>query len=249
MAKRFTDTEKWKNPFIRKMKAPYKLFWLYLMDECDHAGIWLVDFDVAQIKIGEKLDPKIALEQFQSKVIDIGHDRWFVPDFISFQYGVLNPENRAHNSVIQILSKHGLIDEHCEIKPLTSPLEGAMDKDKDMDMVKDLDKDKPREAKNGKQIPPLIEDVIAYCQERGFGVDAHKWFDFYSSKGWLVGKSKMVDWQAAVRTWEKDKPQVEPTFDLYNKDICPGDDWQWVYAPEEKWEKKRPTKVNLNRAW
>lgn len=42
---------------------------------------------------------------------------------------------------------------------------------------------------------------------------------------------------------------IEPTFDIYNKDICPGDDWQWVYAPEEKWEKKRPNRVNLNRAW
>jgi len=50
MAKRFTDTDKWKKTFIRTMKAPYKLLWLYILDECDHAGIWQVDFDVDEIK-------------------------------------------------------------------------------------------------------------------------------------------------------------------------------------------------------
>jgi len=61
MAKRFTDTDKWKKPFIRCMKAPYKLLWIYILDECDHAGIWHVDFDVAEIKIGEKLNLEFAL--------------------------------------------------------------------------------------------------------------------------------------------------------------------------------------------
>jgi hypothetical protein len=54
--------------------------------------------------------------------------------------------------------------------------------------------------------PPTIEEVKAYCLERNNSVDADKWHDFYSSKGWMVGKNKMKDWQAAVRTWEhKDK--------------------------------------------
>jgi uncharacterized protein YdaU (DUF1376 family) len=59
------------------------------------------------------------------------------------------------------------------------------------------------------QIPPPIEDVIAYCKERNNGVDPQKWFDAYQAKGWMIGKSKMVDWKAAVRTWEKpnDKPK------------------------------------------
>lgn len=53
-------------------------------------------------------------------------------------------------------------------------------------------------------IPPKIEDVIAYCQERKNGIDPQYWWDSYQKKGWMVGKNKMVDWQAAVRTWEKD---------------------------------------------
>lgn len=52
--------------------------------------------------------------------------------------------------------------------------------------------------------PPTIEEVTEYCRERGNRVDPEKWFDFYESKGWMIGKNKMKDWKAAVRTWEKD---------------------------------------------
>ncbi len=51
-------------------------------------------------------------------------------------------------------------------------------------------------------IPPTLEEVAAYCQERNNGVDPQKWYDFYSAKGWMIGKNKMMDWRAAVRTWE-----------------------------------------------
>ena len=50
---------------------------------------------------------------------------------------------------------------------------------------------------------PTLEEVQAYCQERGNGVDAQKWYDYYSANGWKVGKNPMKDWRAAVRTWER----------------------------------------------
>lgn len=53
-------------------------------------------------------------------------------------------------------------------------------------------------------IPPTADQVREYCIERGNNVDANRFVDFYTSKGWIVGKSKMKDWKAAVRTWEKD---------------------------------------------
>lgn len=50
---------------------------------------------------------------------------------------------------------------------------------------------------------PTLEDVKQYCVERDNGVDAQRWFDYYSSNGWKVGKNPMKDWKAAVRTWER----------------------------------------------
>lgn len=51
--------------------------------------------------------------------------------------------------------------------------------------------------------PPTVDEVRAYCSERGNKVDGQTFVDFYSSKGWKVGNQPMKDWQAAVRTWEK----------------------------------------------
>ncbi len=82
MAKRFTDTEKWKKGFIRGLNTPYKLFWLYLLDDCNHAGIWEVDIEIAQIKIGEKISAAEALDFFGERIIQISDTKWFIPDFI-----------------------------------------------------------------------------------------------------------------------------------------------------------------------
>lgn len=57
--------------------------------------------------------------------------------------------------------------------------------------------------KNLRFLPPTLEEVQAYCQERGNDVDAEKFINHYTANGWMVGKNKMKDWKASVRTWEK----------------------------------------------
>jgi hypothetical protein len=67
--------------------------------------------------------------------------------------------------------------------------------------------------------PPTLDEVKAYCQERNNSVDPEKWYDFYVSKGWMIGKNKMKDWKAAVRTWERgcdSKPQKSKYRDMTN---------------------------------
>ena len=67
-----------------------------------------------------------------------------------------------------------------------------------------------REGKSRAFTAPSIEEISIYCRERSNGVDPQTFYDFYESKGWFVGKNKMKDWKAAVRTWEKrekEKPQ------------------------------------------
>ena len=51
--------------------------------------------------------------------------------------------------------------------------------------------------------PPSVDEVTAYCEERGNRVDPQEFVDFYEAKGWMIGKNKMKDWKASVRTWEK----------------------------------------------
>ena len=63
--------------------------------------------------------------------------------------------------------------------------------------------DKDSIDNNKRFIPPTVEDVRSYCQERNNNVDPETFVDFYESKNWMIGKNKMKDWKAAVRTWER----------------------------------------------
>jgi hypothetical protein len=146
MAKRFTDTNKYKKPFIRGLQGAYKLLWDYLYHDCDHAGIWIVDFEVAQLYLGKDMpvNKTDALKYFntdEQRIIEVDNgQRWFIPSFIDIQYGELSEVNRAHNSVLNILKTYNLLEKiKKENKPLPSPLKGAKDKDKDKDMVKDME--------------------------------------------------------------------------------------------------------------
>ena len=68
-------------------------------------------------------------------------------------------------------------------------------------------------------VPPTVEEVRAYCVQRGNQVDPERFVDFYSSKNWFVGKNKMKDWQAAIRTWEK---REETTTQPFPKQVNAG---------------------------
>ena len=62
---------------------------------------------------------------------------------------------------------------------------------------------------------PTVEEIAAYCAERKNGINAQAFYDFYQSRGWLIGKSPMKDWKACVRTWEqRQKPKKETSFDI-----------------------------------
>ena len=56
MAKRYTESNKWKNSWFRKLHPKYKLFWVYMLDQCDHAGLWEVDVELAAFQMGVKLN-------------------------------------------------------------------------------------------------------------------------------------------------------------------------------------------------
>lgn len=148
MAKRLLDTDFFKKQSIRRLSPKCKLFFFYVITDCDHAGIWECDFEVASIRIGMDVTEDDVREEMGDRIIFFdGGKRMFVPAFIEHQYGVLNPDNRVHKSAIDILKKHDLY------KTLTRPLEGSKDIDKDKDKDKDNEKDKDKKGgAGGKQL-------------------------------------------------------------------------------------------------
>ena len=60
-------------------------------------------------------------------------------------------------------------------------------------------------------IPPTVEEVRAYCESRGNGIDPEMFIAFYEARGWKIGKEKMKSWKACVVTWEKRRQEQSPT--------------------------------------
>lgn len=102
--------------------------------------------------------------------------------------------------------------------------------DKVRDKVRDKKRpreEKRREEKNllskesnkeGKRfIEPTLQEVSEYVRGRGNSVDPDQFMNFYASKGWMIGKNKMKDWQAAVRTWEKNPRTAVPEQTMEEK--------------------------------
>lgn len=78
-----------------------------------------------------------------------------------------------------------------------------LEKEKELELEKDSDAKASHKKTAKRFVHPTIEEVTEYCLERNRGVDPERFYNYYESNGWRVGKNKMKDWQAAVRTWER----------------------------------------------
>jgi hypothetical protein len=83
---------------------------------------------------------------------------------------------------------------------------------------------KDKKEKKINTIPPSLDEVRNYCTERGNGIDAQYWWNWYEARGWMLGKSKMVSWKSTIHTWEKNnnnghgKPS-EPNMDALTERV------------------------------
>ena len=151
MSKRFTETRKWQNTWFMDLPAKYKLAWYWALDNCDCAGLIDANPRLMSFVIGEPIDGDEFLRMMAGRVIKPKPGKWFIPPFITFQYGdQLHARNSAHRGVLRILREQEIdcpvpVSEQSEeapSKPLQSPSVGAKDKDKDKDKDQDQDKDK-----------------------------------------------------------------------------------------------------------
>lgn len=157
MAKRFIETGMFEKPLVSSLEGPYKLLFLYYITKCDHAGILDIHaLKFASFVLGHDYSREEFEKQMKGELVVIG-EKWFMPSFVEFQYGVLNESNRAHKSVMDLLHKNGI--DHQSLTPnkgLLRSLEGCKDKDKDKDLDKDKDKKKAK--------IPTVEEVIEQMQ-------------------------------------------------------------------------------------
>lgn len=105
---------------------------------------------------------------------------------------VLYQVNRGSAKIAQVVQK--LHQGSAEIAP-----NNIID---NISISNDIDDSNKKKAKFAK---PTIEEIRCFCEERNNGIDADEFFNFYESKGWVIGKSPMKDWKACIRTWERNR--------------------------------------------
>ena len=199
MAKRFTDTGKWKKKWIRELDPKYKLFWFYLLDNCDHAGVFDADIASASFHIGLKYSEKEILDTFNRKIIILKKDKWFIPKFVEYQYGELNENNRAHLSVIKILKKYKLLGAS---KGLNKVLNG--DKDQDKDKVKDKKNDQIKKIN--------LSELKDQFPNKNVELEFAKWNDYMLSKG-----KTYKNYSAAFRNWLRNNQFTAKNIETFAK--------------------------------
>lgn len=123
MAKRFTDSGKFRDNWYRKLTPNQKCLWEFIISECSLAGIIDIDFDSLEFHIGAK----ITIEDFEplnERIYTLPDGKVFIPKFITFQQKELNENNPAHKNIIEILSKYG-IDLSLNLENLERGFKGA----------------------------------------------------------------------------------------------------------------------------
>jgi len=86
--KRFTDCDKWRKEWWQNLSPSGKLLWYYITENCNVAGVWEVNFRLAEFQINAKINKEEIQRQFQKQIIVLaGGTKWFIRNFVKFQYG------------------------------------------------------------------------------------------------------------------------------------------------------------------
>ena len=180
MAKRFTDSLIWEKEWFMNLPPRVKCLVKYVRDKCDCAGIWYPNFKLASVYIGDQVTEQDLLEIDNGKQFKKLEDgKIYCVDFIQFQYGSnLNPASPVHRKILSIIDKHKIKQKQI-VKPTI---------DKEKRFVKPT-------------LDELTEHFKTKINEQQAKVEAEKFFNYYESVSWKVGKTKMKNWKAAVVNW------------------------------------------------
>lgn len=208
-SKDITDSD----PFIEMSSATQALYF-HLNQGADDDGfnnqvsmaMWKAHASVDDLKV---LMAKNYVIRFEGGLIVIKHWRL---------HNTLRKDRYTPTNYQEELSQLGIKDNGaytlgCQVVAERLP-DGCPSIDKDRleedSVVEDsVEAAPPKPTRTKRFAPPSVDEVRDYCYERGNSVDPQRFVDYYTSNGWMVGKNKMKDWKAAVRTWEQ-KENTKP---------------------------------------
>lgn len=210
--KRFTDTGKWQDVWFQDLPSKYKLFWNYMLDNCTHYGTWEVNIKHAIYSVGEPFEQNEVKRILGDRIVEIENGRyWFIPKFISFQYGkVLSRDSSPVKKVIEFLDTNPdllrflpkiTISERVT-KGLPKGCQTLKDKDKEKDKEQYKDKEQEQEE-NSVGKPPAKPKKHKTEKFDMFDREENELFNYYKFDETF--KAKWNEWKT-YRKKEKKNP-------------------------------------------
>lgn len=110
MSKRFTDTNKFDDPWYCNLTNDAKLAWEYILAKCDNSGVWEPNFRIANAYLSGSSSWDDIRKEFGDRIVILPNGKWWAWKFIGFQYGELSESCKPHMNIIRLLKQHGIYD-------------------------------------------------------------------------------------------------------------------------------------------
>jgi hypothetical protein len=228
MAKRFTDTDKWKDEWYTELPNDYKIIWQYLLDTCDNAGIYKRNVKLLNIMCNTNVSDTDILNAFKLRVTPISDEKWIINKFCVFQYGpdFLESKNKAVISVVNKLIENNLyqsstntlsIPYQSPINTLSIPYGYSIDtpkeQEQEQEQVKEQEKEQEEEQElyeyserakgNTKNIAERLLDVLmdADSDDLKYNRAVEDWREL----GGIDGISELLEWDTSQKNNWKNK--------------------------------------------
>jgi hypothetical protein len=184
MAKRLTDSTKWNDNWFTELPPDVKLIWLYILDTCDHAGVYKVSYKLIRFNTGTERTETEIIEYLKDRIY-ICDDKWFIPKFITFQYkNFFTSKTPAIVSARELLISHDIIKPNDNVLPTVNkqlsnhsvtlieplPNDYIRTKDMDKDMIMDIDNNIDN-----------VEDIINELDEDVYVDKNLEEYDYYNN--------------------------------------------------------------------
>jgi hypothetical protein len=138
VAKRFTESNKWADKWFRALRPEFKLAWLYLLDQCDQAGVIDLDCELANFQIGFGVDWVAFANAADGRIESLPNGKIWIVKFVEYQCGFLSRECKAHNPIFASIEKNGLSERVSKGYP--KGIQRVQEKEKEKE--KEIDKEK-----------------------------------------------------------------------------------------------------------
>ena len=224
MAKRFTDTDKWKDEWYTELPNDYKIIWQYLLDTCDNAGIYKRNVKLLNIMCNTNVSDTDILNAFKLRVTPISDEKWIINKFCVFQYGpdFLESKNKAVVSVVNKLIENNLYQSSTNTLlipypssintlsiPYGYPIDTPKEQEQEQEQVKEQEKEQEqyeysdRAKGNTKNIAERLLDVLmdADSDDLKYNRAVEDWREL----GGIEGVSELLEWDESQKNNWKNK--------------------------------------------